>query len=62
MPYPFYTHSLTSSSQETDCFVESEWVGQGKSYNIAKIPAYVLEAKGKLHVGLSMGASMGFGR
>ena len=33
---------------ETDCFVESVWVGQGKSYDVAKIPACVSEAKGKL--------------
>ena len=50
MPYPFYAHSHHPHIMETDCFIESEWVGQGKSYNVTKIPTYVLEAKGKLLV------------
>ena len=37
MPYPFYAHS--HHPHIMDCFIEFEWVGQGKSYTIAKIPA-----------------------
>ena len=40
------THTIPRAHiMEIDFFDESKWV---KSYNIAKIPAYVLEAKGKL--------------
>jgi hypothetical protein len=29
-------------------FIESEWIGKGKEYDIAKIPEHVSEAKNQL--------------
>ena len=39
---------FTSNSWPLSPFIESEWIGQGKKYDIAKIPEHVSEVKKKL--------------